>query len=109
VKGSVRPADCVLVPDDGWLATGAAAVWPAVVVVVSVGWLLAAGDDATLLDGALLAGDVVAGLLVVVVWLWLASGSTYCWLPADWASAAAGAKSASAAQSASTLRQLSIV
>jgi hypothetical protein len=39
-----------------------------------------------------------------------ASGSTYCWLPADCAcAAAAGPSNASAAQSASTLRRLSIV
>jgi hypothetical protein len=44
-----------------------------------------------------------AGLLVVVVWVWFASGSMYCELPADCASATAGATSASKASSPSAL------
>jgi hypothetical protein len=53
-------------------------------------------------------GEVEAGAVGVVE----ASGSTYCWLPADCASAAGAARTASAAHTTRalhTLRRLSIV
>lgn len=105
MNGSVPLDERAVGASDCWVAAGAAALdWveaiavPVLVAPLEAGALLAAGAE--LLDELLGAG--VDGLLAAGV-VWLASGSTYCWLPADCARAAAGASSASAASTASTV------